>query len=84
MYRLLSIISKVDLKKLQQVKDLTEDDHRKIEEAASILHKSRLFVDDTSGLTPSEILSRARRLKREHPDLALIAIDYLQLMSSDT
>ena len=84
MYRLLSIISKVDLKKLQQVKDLTEEDHRKIEEAASILHKSRLFVDDTSGLTPSEILSRSRRLKREHPDLALIAIDYLQLMSSDT
>ena len=84
MYRLLSIISKVDLKKLQQVKDLTEDDHRKIEEAASILNKSRLFIDDTSGLTPSEILSRARRLKREHPDLALIAIDYLQLMSSDT
>ena len=41
-------------------------------------------MDDTSGLTPSEILSRARRLKREHPDLALIAIDYLQLMSSDT
>ena len=84
MYRVLSIISKVDLKKLQQVKDLTADDHRKIEEAASILHKSRLFVDDTSGLTPSEILSRARRLKREHQDLALIAIDYLQLMSSDT
>ena len=79
MYRLLSIISKkVDLKKLQQVKDLTEDDHRKIEEAASILHKSRLFIDDTSGLTPSEILSRARRTKREHPDLALIEIDYLQ------
>ena len=56
----------------KQVKDLTEDDHRKIEEAASILNKSRLFIDDTSGLTPSEILSRARRLKREHPDLALI------------
>ena len=63
---------------------MTEDDHRKIEEAASILNKSKLFIDDTSGLTPSEILSRARRLKREHPELALIAIDYLQLMSSDT
>ena len=48
--------------KLQQVKDLTEDDHRKIEEA-ELMHKSRLFIDYT-GLTPSEILSRARRTKR--------------------
>lgn len=84
MYRLISIISKVDLKKLQQAKDLTPDDYRKIEEAASILHNSQLYIDETSGLTPSEILSRARRLKRENPQLGLIAIDYLQLMSSDT
>ena len=84
MYRLISIISKVDLKKLQQAKDLTEDDYRKIEEAASILHNSHLYIDETSGLTPSEILSRARRLKRENPELGLIAIDYLQLMNSDT
>ena len=84
MYRLISIISKVDLKKLQQAKDLTPDDYRKIEEAASILHNSQLYIDETSGLTPSEILSRARRLKRENPLLGLIAIDYLQLMSSDT
>ena len=84
MYRLISIISKVDLKKLQQAKDLTQDDYRKIEEAASILHNSQLYIDETSGLTPSEILSRARRLKRENPLLGLIAIDYLQLMSSDT
>ena len=84
MYRLISIISKVDLKKLQQAKDLTSDDYRKIEEAASILHNSQLYIDETSGLTPSEILSRARRLKRENPLLGLIAIDYLQLMSSDT
>ena len=37
-------------------------------------------MDDTPALTPSEIKARARRIKRENEDLALIVIDYLQLM----
>jgi replicative DNA helicase len=44
-----------------------------------MLSKSKLFIDDTAALTPTELRARTRRLKREH-GLDLIIIDYLQLM----
>ena len=40
---------------------------------------ARIFIDDTPALTPTEMRSRARRLQKEH-GLALIVLDYLQLM----
>jgi replicative DNA helicase len=45
-----------------------------------MLSDAKIFIDDTPGLSPIELRSRARRLAREH-DLGLIVIDYLQLMS---
>jgi replicative DNA helicase len=39
-----------------------------------------LLIDDTPALTPTEVRSRARRVKREHGTIAMIMIDYLQLM----
>jgi replicative DNA helicase len=39
-------------------------------------------VDDTGSITMMEIRSKARRLKQKHPDLGLIIVDYLQLMTS--
>jgi len=41
-----------------------------------------IFIDDATGLTPGQVLSRARRVKRKH-GLALIIIDYLQMMRAD-
>ncbi len=59
---------------------LTEDDWAKITSAVGIMNENaQLFVDDTPALSPNELRSRARRLKREH-DIALIVVDYLQLM----
>jgi replicative DNA helicase len=46
----------------------------------NLLHKSKIFIDDTPALSPAELRARARRLKREH-DIDLIVVDYLQLMS---
>ena len=48
------------------------------------ISRSKFFIDDTSSLSPSEILSRSRKLKRENPDLGVIFIDYMQLMKADT
>jgi replicative DNA helicase len=45
-----------------------------------LLSEAPVFIDDSAGLTPTELRARARRLKREAPDLGLIVIDYLQLM----
>lgn len=39
-----------------------------------------MYIDDSSGLTPTEVRSRARRIAREHGGLSLIMVDYLQLM----
>ena len=84
MYRLISILSRVELKKIFQAKELTDSDFEKIGKAVELLEKSNFFIDDTSALSPSEILSRSRKLKRENPDLGLIIIDYMQLMRADT
>lgn len=45
-----------------------------------LLEKRNMYIDDSSGLTPTEVRSRARRIFREHGGLSLIMIDYLQLM----
>jgi replicative DNA helicase len=41
-----------------------------------------IFIDDTAGISLMQVRSRARRLKRQRPDLALIIVDYMQLMTS--
>ena len=83
MYRIISILSKVELKRIFQAKELTDSDFEKIGKAVELIEKSNFFIDDTSALSPSEILSRSRKLKREQPELGLIVIDYLQLMKAD-
>ncbi len=60
--------------------DLNKDEYKAIWAAGKKLSDAKLFVDDTSSITPMEIMSKCRRLKREH-GLDLIMIDYLQLMN---
>lgn len=59
---------------------LEEDDWLKLARVSATLSQSRLFVDDTPGITVTEMRSKCRRLKMQH-GLDLIMIDYLQLMS---
>jgi replicative DNA helicase len=57
-------------------------DLEQLEEARMRIHNAPLFIDDTSGLTITEMRSRARRLAAQNPDLSMIIVDYLQLMHS--
>ncbi len=68
---------------LQQVRDgfLSERDFPSLTDAASKLAKSNMFIDDTPSISILEFRAKARRLKAQH-DIALIAIDYLQLLRS--
>ena len=59
---------------------MLQEDWPRLTAAVSTLKDRPLFIDDTAALSPGELRSRARRLKREHGDLALIMVDYLQLM----
>lgn len=67
----------------QQVRSgkLPVDDYFTLTDAMVPLEKSSIYIDDTPTIGPSEILSKCRRLKQERKDLALIVIDYLQLMT---
>ncbi|MGK9617027.1 replicative DNA helicase, partial [Salmonella enterica subsp. enterica] len=59
---------------------LEDDDWPRLTSAVNLLNDRKLFIDDTAGISPSEMRARTRRLVREHGDIALIMIDYLQLM----
>jgi len=76
--RMISSLGRIDQHNLRtgQIKD---DDWARITSTVSMLSQTKVFVDDTAALSPSELRARARRLKREH-GLDLIVIDYLQLM----
>lgn len=58
-----------------------KDDHYKFQVALSKLLSSRIFIDETAGLNALDIRARVRRFKRLHPDLRLVIVDYIQLMS---
>ncbi|MDR2656279.1 MAG: replicative DNA helicase [Oscillospiraceae bacterium] len=62
---------------------LRDDDWLRLSTALGPLAASNMYIDDTPGLTPSQLRSRCRRLKIEH-GLDLVMVDYLQLMGSDT
>ena len=77
--RMLSSLGRIDQHRLRTGR-LNDDDWPRLTSAIALLNEAPLFIDDTGGLTPSELRARARRLKREH-GLSLIIVDYLQLMS---
>ncbi|MEZ5489013.1 MAG: replicative DNA helicase [Gammaproteobacteria bacterium] len=77
--RMLSSIGKVD-QNLLRTGQLEEDDWPKFTAAVAQLKDKPLLIDDSPGLSPMEMRSRARRVKREYGDLGMMVVDYLQLM----
>lgn len=79
--RLMCSEGMVDSHKLRSGK-LAHDDWPRLAAVCDKLSKAPIFVDDTGSITMMEIRSKARRLKARQPDLGLIIVDYLQLMTS--
>ena len=79
--RLMCSEAKVESQRLRTGK-LGADDWPRLTAACDKLAKAPVYVDDTGSITMMEIRSKARRLKSKEPDLALIIVDYLQLMTS--
>ncbi len=77
--RLLSMESGVDAWALR-TGNLTDSDFEKIGEAMGTLSEAPIYIDDTPGITVSDLRTKARREAHRHP-LGLIVVDYLQLMS---
>lgn len=79
--RMLSSLGRIDQHRLRTGK-LEDDEWPRLTSAVSILSEAKLHIDDSASLTPTEIRARSRRLMREHGQLGLIVIDYLQLMQA--
>ena len=77
--RMFSLESSVDAQKLR-TGQLNDQDWERLIESAGVIGRSKLMIDDTPGISISELRSKCRKLKLEH-GLSMIIIDYLQLMS---
>jgi replicative DNA helicase len=77
--RLLASLGLVEMRHILSGK-LEDKDMVSITQPISMLSDAPMFIDDTPALSPAEIRSRARRVAREHGQLGLIVVDYLQLM----
>ena len=79
--RVLSSQSKVPASAMREG-NLTDEDFMKMSQYSTAISKIPLFIDDTPGMSVPMMRTRARRLARKHGGIALIVIDYLQLMTS--
>ncbi|MFL5938218.1 MAG: replicative DNA helicase, partial [Gaiellaceae bacterium] len=79
--RLMCSEGKVESQRLRTGK-LAQDDWSRLTAACDKLMKAPIYVDDTGSVTMMDIRSKSRRLKSNHPNLGLIIVDYLQLMTS--
>ncbi len=79
--RLLAIQARVEMQKLK-TGSLERKDWDRLNMALDELHSSKIFIDDTPGVSIMEMRNKCRRLKAEH-GLDLVVIDYLQLMQGD-
>ena len=77
--RLFSLESQVDAQALR-TGNMKDSDWEKLIEGAGIIGQSKLIIDDTPGISISELRSKCRKYKLEH-GLDIIIIDYLQLMT---
>jgi replicative DNA helicase len=79
--RLMCSEAKVESQRLRTGK-LAPDDWPRLTAACDKLAKAPIYIDDSGSINMMEIRSKARRLKSRHPDLGLVVVDYMQLMSS--
>jgi len=77
--RMLSSLGRVNQQRMR-TGALTDDDWPRLTSAVSMMSEANMFIDDTPSITPTELRARARRIARQHGEIGLIVVDYLQLM----
>lgn len=80
-HRLISLESMIDSHRLRTGK-LGPEDWTRVTNAVSRIEQAPLYIDDNGAATMLDIRSHARRLKMNEPTLALVVVDYLQMMAS--
>ncbi len=82
--RLLCAEARVSMSKVRVGMLSRDQDWPRLNEAHESLSRLQIFIDDTPGLTATQVRSKARRLKAENPNLAVIVVDYIGLMGGDS
>lgn len=82
MHRLLALEAHVDLHKLRTGK-LSLQEWGRVHDAGDKVQAAPLFIDDAGAPSVLEIRSKSRQLRHRHPELALVVVDYLQLVAQD-
>ena len=82
MMRMLAARARVDAKRLRLPATLTDEDWTYLVQAADVLSRAPLFIDDTPALSTLALSARTRRIKSER-DIGLVIVDYLQLMRTN-
>ena len=77
--RLYSSLGQIDQMHLR-TGNLADEEWARLTDWFARFSEVGIYVDDSPSLTPTEVRARVRRLHREHSDLALVVVDYLQLM----
>jgi replicative DNA helicase len=79
--RLLASEARVDAQRMR-TGQLSDTDWQKVSQALTRLSAATIFIDDNPHLTVMDIRARARRVRKQHGELGVVVVDYLQLMSS--
>ena len=81
--RILSAEAGIDSQAFRTGK-LQDEDWDDLARASEMLHDAPIYMDDTSGITIPEVKAKIRRINQDpsRPDIGLVIIDYLQLMTS--
>jgi replicative DNA helicase len=77
--RMLSSLGRVNQQRMR-TGQLVDEDWPRLTSAVSVMSEAKMFIDDTPGITPTEMRAKARRIARQHGEIGLIVVDYLQLM----
>jgi len=81
--RMFASMGRVPLNDIRTGK-IREEDWPRIGMAVKTFGETKLFIDDTAAMSPTEIRAKSRRLHREHGSMGVIVIDYIQLMQTNT
>ena len=80
MMRMLASLGRINQTKVRTGQLDDEDWARLSSTMGLLIEKGKMYIDDASGLTPTDVRSRARRIARDHGGISMIMVDYLQLM----
>ncbi len=80
--RLISADSNVKFDSLLTGYGISQNVRLKLQQSCETLSRTKIFIDDTSGIQLGDVVAKCRKLKKEHPDLGLIVVDYIGLIGT--